>query len=59
MKAEIVKRCSVVCEQGSIVEVSESQFKALGGFAVPVKAEPEIKKTAPKGVKKKEGSHAG
>lgn len=33
MKAEILKRCSVVCEPGSVVEISESQFRALGDFA--------------------------
>lgn len=56
MKAEIIERCSVICEKGSIVEVSESQFNALGGFAIPYK-EPSTsapKKTTPKGGKKKE-----
>ena len=45
MKAEIIKRCSVICEPGSIVEVSESQYKALGDFVKPVEAvaEKEIK----------------
>lgn len=33
MKVEILKKCSVVCEPGSIVEVSERQFMALGDFA--------------------------
>lgn len=36
MKAEIIKRCSVVCEVGSIVEISEGQFKALGDFCKEV-----------------------
>ena len=65
MKAEITKRCSVVCEVGSIVEVSESQYKALGDFAIPVneikpkkaEAEPETKtekKTTKRTMKKKE-----
>lgn len=62
MKGRIVKRCSVICEPGSIVEVTESQFKALGGFLVPMeeekpikeKAEAAPKKTTPKGGKKKE-----
>jgi hypothetical protein len=36
MKAEITKRCSVVCEVGSIVEISEGQFKALGDFCKEV-----------------------
>lgn len=56
MKAEIVKTCSVICEPGSIVEVSERQYMALGDFAVPVKqkAETPEKKAAPKAAKKKE-----
>lgn len=49
MRAEIIKRCSVICEPGSIVEVSERQMLALGDYAIPVKEEP---KKAPK--KKKE-----
>lgn len=59
MKAEIIKRCSVICEVGSIVEVSEGQFQALGDFAKAVKAvkEPEAeaeKKPVRKTAKKKE-----
>ena len=57
MKAEILKTCTVICEPGSIVEVSERQFQALGDFAKPVKTEAPKeapKKTAPKAVKKKE-----
>lgn len=63
MKAEIIKRCSVICESGSIVEISEGQFKALGDFAKAVKAvkEPDAepvaeaeKKTVKKAEKKKE-----
>jgi hypothetical protein len=48
MKVEIIERCLVVCEPGSVVEVSEGQFKALGDFAKEVKTE------APKKGKKKE-----
>lgn len=62
MKVEITKRCSVICEPGSIVEVTESQYKALGGFFKPIeekkvaveKTEAASKKTTPKGGKKKE-----
>lgn len=62
MKIEITKRCSVICEPGSIVEVTESQYKTLGGFFKPVenkkpiaeKTETAPKKTTPKGGKKKE-----
>ena len=59
MKIEITKRCSVICEPGSIVEVTESQYKTLGGFFKPIeekapKAEAAPKKTTPKGGKKKE-----
>ncbi len=59
MKAEIIKRCSVICEVGSIVEVSEGQFKALGDFVKEVKVskEPEAeadKKIVKKTAKKKE-----
>lgn len=59
MKAEILKRCSVVCEPGSIVEVSERQFAALGDFAQPVQTakqteEPPAKKSPKTAVKKKE-----
>lgn len=53
MKAEIVQRCSVICEPGSIVEVSEGQFKALGDFAKPVGKAPEAEaEKKPKRVKK-------
>lgn len=62
MKVEIIKRCSVICEPGSIVEVTESQYKALGGFFKPIedkkpiaeKTETVSKKPTPKGGKKKE-----
>lgn len=59
MKAEITKRCSVICEPGSIVEVSESQFQALGDFAkkykAPVKSTEEKSEPAKaKTTKKKE-----
>ena len=56
MKVEIIKRCSVVCEPGSIVEVTESQYKTLGGFFKPIEEKTEAipKKTTPKGGKKKE-----
>lgn len=56
MKGRIVKRCSVICEPGSIVEVTESQYKTLGGFFKPIeeKTEAAPKKTTPKGGKKKE-----
>ena len=56
MKVEITKRCSVICEPGSIVEVTEGQLKALCDFCKPVaeKAEAAPKKTTPKGGKKKE-----
>lgn len=56
MKAEIIKRCSVICEVGSIVEISEGQLKALGDFARAIK-EPEAeaeKKPVRKTAKKKE-----
>jgi hypothetical protein len=59
MKVKIIERCSVVCEVGSICEVTESQYKTLGGFAVPYaekKADaPTEKKTTPKGGKKDRG----
>lgn len=62
MKLEITKTCSVICEPGSIVEVSEKQANVLGGFSKPVKekaekAEEKVetpKKAAPKAAKKKE-----
>lgn len=44
MKVKILKTCSVVVEAGSVVEVSESQFKALGDFCGEVKAEPKAAK---------------
>lgn len=57
MKVRITERCSVVCEVGSICEVTESQYKTLGGFAEPYVEKTESfaeKKTTPKGGKKKE-----
>ena len=55
MKVEILKACTVICEPGSIVEVSERQFAALGDFAKPVNEKAEApKKSAPKAAKKKE-----
>lgn len=32
MRVEILETCSLVAQKGSIVEVSESQYEALGGF---------------------------
>lgn len=37
MKALIRTACMVVCHPGSVVEVSEDQFKALGDRACPVR----------------------
>ena len=60
MRVEILKPCTVICEPGSIVEVSERQALALGDFAKPVKeaaAQKKVeapKKAAPKAAKKKE-----
>lgn len=36
MKARIVKTCTVVCDAGSIVEITQDQFLALGDAAVKV-----------------------
>ena len=58
MKVEITKRCSVICEPGSIVEVTEGQLKTLGDFCKPVAektVEAAPKKTTPKGGKKDRG----
>lgn len=54
MTARIVKTCTVVCGRGSVVEVSQGQFEALGDCAVPVerKEEPEGGKPARAGKKK-------
>ena len=40
MKVEILETCSLVAQKGSIVEVSESQFEALGGFCRLVSEKP-------------------
>lgn len=46
MKVKILKACTVICEPGSIVEVSERQFLALGDFAKLAEAEEKVE--APK-----------
>jgi hypothetical protein len=48
MKLEITERCLVVCEPGSIVEVSESQALTLGDFSKEVKDEAPVKKKTSK-----------
>lgn len=63
MKARILKPCTVVCNEGSIVEITEGQFLALGNscekiFEEVVKEESkdelkEEKTTAKKTTKKK------
>lgn len=47
MKVEILETCSLVAQKGSIVEVSESQFEALGGFCRLVSEKPvkKVEKT--------------
>lgn len=61
MKARILKACCITVLPGSVVEVSEGQFKALGAFAEEVveqakeeaaEEKPAAKKTAPKAKKK-------
>lgn len=66
MKARILKACCITVLPGSVVEVSEGQFKALGAFAEevveqaqeeaaeekPEEEKPAAKKTAPKAKKK-------
>lgn len=32
MKIQLLRKCCVVAEEGSIVEVSEDQYKVLGDF---------------------------
>ena len=50
MKVEILETCSLVAQKGSIVEVSESQFEALGGFCRLVSEKPvkKVEKTEDK-----------
>lgn len=49
MKAVILKKVTVTVEPGSIVEVSEGQFKALGDKCVAYKAEAkEVEPVKPK-----------
>lgn len=61
MKVRILKACCITVLPGSVVEVSEGQFKALGAFAEEVveqakeeaaEKKPAAKKTAPKAKKK-------
>lgn len=40
MKVEILETCSLVAQKGSIVEVTESQYEALGGFCRLVSEKP-------------------
>ena len=44
MKALITKKVTLTVEPGSIVEVSEGQFKALGDIAVAYKEEAKEEK---------------
>lgn len=59
MKVRILKACCVSVLPGSVVEVSEGQFKALGAFAEEVReqaseevAKPATRKASPKAKKK-------
>lgn len=58
MRVEILETCSVVALKGSIVEVTESQFEALGGLCRlmsddEAKEEKVVKKTVSKTTKAK------
>ena len=59
MKARILKPCTVVCNEGSIVEITEGQFLALGDSCEKISEEvvadepKEEKTTAKKTTKKK------
>ena len=59
MKARILKPCTVVCNEGSIVEITEGQFLALGNSCEKISEEvvidepKEEKTTAKKTTKKK------
>lgn len=44
MKVEILETCSLVAQRGSIVEVTESQYSALGGFCRLVSEEKPVEK---------------
>lgn len=56
MKVKLLRDCSIVALTGSIVEVSEAQYKALGDFCVladedkpkVIKAEPKAEPKATK-----------
>lgn len=39
MRAQIVKTCTVVCSPGSVVEITQDQFLALGDSAVEMDTE--------------------
>lgn len=51
MKVKLLKDCSIVALKGSIVEVSEAQYKALGGFCVLVDEKPKAVEAEPKQTK--------
>lgn len=61
MKVKLLRDCSIVALTGSIVEVSEAQYKALGDFCVladedkpkVIKAEPKATKVSAKAEPKK------
>lgn len=41
--AEVLKACTVTCQPGSVVEVTEQQFRALGGAVRYLPDDVEIK----------------
>lgn len=66
MKVKLLQTCSVVALEGSIVEVSETQYRALGGFcelledkkapekvATPIEEPKEVKEPVKKPVRAK------
>lgn len=57
MKIRVLETCSLVAQKGSIVEVSQSQYEALGNLCElipdePVKAEKKVVETPEKAVTK-------
>lgn len=51
MKVKLLRDCSIVALKGSIVEVSEAQYKALGDFCVLADEKPKVVEAEPKQTK--------
>lgn len=43
MKCEVIKKCNITVDKGSVVEISEEQYERIKGYCRPIYEKPVVK----------------